>query len=63
MSEELKNLEQQIEDKINNANNLDELNAVRIEVFGKKGLITNHLKLLSELDEKERKKKEELLMI
>tara|TARA_B100001123_G_scaffold434754_2_gene561891 strand:- start:1193 stop:2248 length:1056 start_codon:yes stop_codon:yes gene_type:complete len=57
MSEELKNLEQQIEDKINNANNLDELNAVRIEVFGKKGLITNHLKLLSELDEKERKEK------
>ena len=57
MSEELKNLEQQIENKINIAKNLDELNSIRIEVFGKKGLITNHLRSLSDLPENERKEK------
>jgi len=57
MSEELENLEKQIEEKISNVDNLDELNLIRVEVFGKKGLITNHLKSLSELPEIERKEK------
>ena len=55
MSEELEKLEKQIEEKISNANNLEHLNSIKIEVFGKKGLITNHLKLLSGLSENERK--------
>ena len=57
MSEELKNLEKQIEEKISNTGTLDKLNSIRIEVFGKKGLITNHLKSLAELPENERKEK------
>ena len=52
---ELEELEKQIEEKISNANNLQDLNSIRIEVFGKKGLITNHLKFLVELSENERK--------
>jgi len=35
MSEELKNLEKQIEEKISNTGTLDKLNSIRIEVFGK----------------------------
>ena len=57
MSEELENLEKQIEEKITNATTLDDLNSIRVEVFGKKGLITNHLKSLTELPENERKEK------
>ena len=57
MSEELENLEKQIEEKITNATTLDNLNSIRVEVFGKKGLITNHLKSLTELPENERKEK------
>ena len=57
MSEELENLEKQIEEKITNATTLDDLNFIRVEVFGKKGLITNHLKSLTELPENERKEK------
>ena len=57
MSEELENLEKQIEEKISNTGTLDKLNSIRIEVFGKKGLITNHLKSLVELPENERKEK------
>ena len=57
MSVELEELEKQIEEKISNANNLQDLNSIRIEVFGKKGLITNHLKSLTELPENERKEK------
>ena len=49
MSEELDNLEKQIEEKISNTSNLNDLNSIRVEVFGKKGLITNHLKSLSTL--------------
>ena len=55
MSEELENLEKQIEEKISNTGTLDKLNSIRIEVFGKKGLITNHLKSLFELPENDRK--------
>ena len=57
MSEELENLEKQTEEKISNTGTLDKLNSIRIEVFGKKGLITNHLKSLVELPENERKEK------
>ena len=57
MSEELENLEKQIEEKITNVTTLDELNSIRVEVFGKKGLITNHLKFLAELPENDRKEK------
>ena len=57
MSEELENLEKQIEEKITNVTTLDDLNSIRVEVFGKKGLITNHLKSLAELPENERKEK------
>ena len=57
MAEELENLEKQIEEKITNATTLDDLNFIRVEVFGKKGLITNHLKSLTELPENERKEK------
>ena len=57
MSEELDNLEKQIEEKISNTSNLNDLNSIRVEVFGKKGLITNHLKSLSTLSEEERKEK------
>ena len=57
MSVELKNLEKIIEEKITKARTLDELNAIRVEVFGKKGLITAHLKSLADLPEKDRKEK------
>jgi len=57
MSEELENLEKQIEEKITNVTTLDDLNSIRVEVFGKKGLITNHLKSLAELPENEKKEK------
>ena len=57
MSEELENLEKQIAEKITNVTTLDDLNSIRVEVFGKKGLITNHLKSLAELPENERKEK------
>ena len=57
MSEELENLEKQIEEKITNVTTLDDLNSIRVEVFGKKGLITNHLKTLAQLPENERKEK------
>ena len=55
MSEELENLEKQIEEKIANVTTLDSLNSIKVEVFGKKGLITNHLKSLAELPENEKK--------
>ena len=55
MSIELEKLEKQIEEKISNANYLEDLISIGIEVFGKKGLITNHLKSLVELSENERK--------
>ena len=61
MSEELEKLEKQIEEKISNADDLEHLNSIRIEVFGKKGLITNHLKLLSELPENKRKIKGKII--
>ena len=61
MSEELEKLEKQIKEKISNADNLEHLNSIRIEVFGKKGLITNHLKLLSGLPENERKIKGKII--
>ena len=57
MSEELEKLEKQIEEKISRADNLEDLKSIRVEVFGKKGLITNHLKSLAELPENERKEK------
>ena len=57
MSEELENLEKQIEEKIANVTTLDSLNSIKVEVFGKKGLITNHLKSLAELPENEKKEK------
>jgi phenylalanyl-tRNA synthetase alpha chain len=57
MSEELENLEKQIEEKIANVATLDGLNSIKVEVFGKKGLITNHLKSLAELPENEKKEK------
>ena len=63
MSEELDNLEKQIEEKISNTSNLNDLNSIRVEVFGKKGLITNHLKSLSTLSEEERKEKGKKLII
>jgi len=34
MSEELENLEKQIEEKITNVTTLDDLNSIRVEVFG-----------------------------
>ena len=61
MSEELEKLEIQIKEKISNADNLEHLNSIRIEVFGKKGLITNHLKLLTGLPENERKIKGKII--
>jgi len=61
MSEELEKLEKQIEEKVSNADNLEHLNSIRIEVFGKKGLITNHLKLLTGLPENERKIKGKII--
>ena len=63
MSEELENLEKQIEEKIANVTTLDSLNSIKVEVFGKKGLITNHLKSLAELPENEKKEKGKKLMM
>ena len=61
MSEELEKLEKQIEEKVSNAHNLEDLSSIRIELFGKKGLITSHLKSLSELPENERKIKGKII--
>tara|TARA_B100000029_G_scaffold511304_1_gene604979 strand:- start:10872 stop:11927 length:1056 start_codon:yes stop_codon:yes gene_type:complete len=57
MEEKLIELEKYIEDKLSNIDSLDDLKNLKIEIFGKKGLITEHLKSLSDLSEHERKLK------
>ena len=55
MSKELKNLESEIQEKLINIKYLRDLNTLKAEVFGKKGLITLQLKSISNLPENERK--------
>tara|TARA_Y100000590_G_C15546000_1_gene948970 strand:+ start:64 stop:1119 length:1056 start_codon:yes stop_codon:yes gene_type:complete len=57
MTEELEKLEKEFEEKIDIVDNLENLNALRIELFGKKGLITEHLRALGELPDNDRKLK------
>ena len=57
MVEKLTDLEKYIENKLSNIISIDDLKNLRIEIFGKKGLITEHLKSLSTLSENERKVK------
>ena len=57
MEEKLIELEKYIEDKLSNIDSLDDLKNLKIEIFGKKGLITEHLKSLADLSEHERKLK------
>ena len=47
MSEELENLEKQIEEKITNANTLDDLNSIRVEVVAR-GL-DNHRQIFPDI--------------
>ena len=55
MFENLKKLEQEIEEKLSCIKDSISLSSLKIEIFGKKGSITNHLKSISSLPKDQRK--------
>ena len=55
MFENLKKLEQEIEEKLSSIKDSRSLSSLKAEIFGKKGSITNHLKSISSLPENQRK--------
>lgn len=56
MEQELKDMEQQAKDKISAAENLDQLEKIRVEFLGKKGNLTTILRKMGQLPEDERPK-------
>ena len=55
MSEKLKKLEQEIQKKLSTVKDALDLNALKVEIFGKKGSITEQLKAIKNLPEDQRK--------
>lgn len=54
MEEELKEMEENAKERINNADSLDELEEIRIEFLGKKGNLTAILRKMGQLPEEQR---------
>ena len=54
MLEKLKELEKEAKDKVETANNLEELKEIRVKILGKKGALTGLLRSLGDVDPEER---------
>ena len=55
MREEIKNIKEKLEEKLNNTFNLNELNIIRTEYLGKKGPITKIASMMGSLSQEEKK--------
>ena len=56
MFENLKKLEQEIEEKLSSIKDSKSLSSLKVDIFGKKGSITNYLKSISSLPDDQKKK-------
>ena len=55
MFENLKKLEQEIEEKLSSIKDSKSLSSLKVDIFGKKGSITNYLKSISSLPDDQKK--------